>query len=370
MNVKISISALIASCGLHQSAQAWLPTHAGRNNGVGASTSWSFSVPYASQAALPSKSMLRSVVDGEAPSATISLSTDELKIVEDLFAKCKEKADGEPKAETLMEAVFEALPTMPPKLIVKLRQSETNENASVREVARSLNALLKERLEVAKETLMGLLNAGEVRKLDGLIGKAAREGRLDAAFFNVLTVNLQDAIVEAQQIPAEVHESTEGAATRAQILQHIYTRCQEEVEKTIPPGIALLNKLLRTQQESIRANLYSHYLTPQSDVIETPDGKKVELKNAGPNILVPLDDFIKAIDTAVVQVRTVENAGGTDRDAAASMVEACRQISKEARIIIGKHYGLASEELEAFEKGLQPVFRPTSRDSPYIQGQT
>jgi hypothetical protein len=60
----------------------------------------------------------------------------------------------------------------------------------------------------------------------------------------------------------------------SQILKHIYTRCQEEVEKMIPPGMALLSKLLRTEQYTIRANLYRLYVTPRvSMTIETPDGK-------------------------------------------------------------------------------------------------
>jgi hypothetical protein len=51
------------------------------------------------------------------------------------------------------------------------------------------------------------------------------------------------------------------------------------------------------------------------------------------------------------------------------MVESCRQIAKEARIVVGNSFGRDSEEMRLFEEGLQPVFRPSSPASPYIKGQ-
>jgi len=312
--------------------------------------------------------------------AVIEFSKDELENIERLM-----------NLEHDDTALLEALSNNSPKLIVKLRQSENSYIDSVRRVAIKLNSVLDARLAQAKETLQDFLNAGEIRKLDALIGRAARAGNLDVAFFNVLTMNLQDAArnenvfvdsgvaagddnaVEKGRVndgskPSGVSTVSDPAASRLQILQHIYTRCQEEVEKSIPPAMALLNKLLRTTQAPIRRNLYQHYLTPQPNTITTPDGKIVELAGTQP-VLVALTDFIDAIAKAVRQIRTVENAGGTDRESAANMVEACRTIAKEARIIIGEHYGTTSEELKTFEMGLQPVFRPSSPESPYIIGQ-
>jgi hypothetical protein len=65
----------------------------------------------------------------------------------------------------------------------------------------------------------------------------------------------------------------------------------------------------------------------------------------------------------------VEQAGGANREMAATMVEACRTMAKEARIVIGEHFGRESEELIKYEEGLQPVFRPESPESPYIKGE-
>jgi hypothetical protein len=291
----------------------------------------------------------------------IDFSESEQALIENLFEKCSAASVDE--SELIM---LEALPTLRPSLLLKLRQAENHlKNEAIRSVSQQLNVMLNARLELAKSTLQELLAAGEIRKLDSLIGSAARTGRLDVAFFNVLTVNLQEAMASSDAATDE----DDGTANRLQILKHVYTRCQEEVEKTIPPGTALLNKLLRTEQASIRLNLYEHYLTPRPNVITTPDGKEVKLNGTQP-VLVPMIDFVNAIDTAVLQIRDVENAGGTDQESAAMMVEGCRQIAKEARVVIGNSFGRDSEELRLFEEGLQPVFRPSSPESPYIRGQT
>ena len=294
-------------------------------------------------------------------------------------ANVSKDAEEEEDDETrLMESIRTALPTLPPRLMVKLRQLEAHSNPHVAQISQALNALLHQQLDQAAELLKQLLNAGEIRRLDSLIGKAGRDRRLDPAFFQVLSYNLQDAATrdEAENAPRDGNSNDDDAlkgdnapgASRYQILQHIYTRCQEEVEKTIPPAVALLNKLLRTEQPSIRSNLVSHYLTPPSTTIKSPDGSELQLTPTSPTVLVPLPDFVSAIAEFVEQIRTVESAGGTDRVAAAAMVEACRQVAKEVRVVVAAHYGTQSPELLQLQDGLQPVFRPSSTSSPYIQG--
>lgn len=294
----------------------------------------------------------------EAAASDSGLSDEEWKIVSELYGK----ASGDGAA--LAKIVLEALPTINPTLIMKLRGAVEDSREECVAVKNALNSVLDARLAGARDVLFEFLNAGEIRKLDALIGKAAREGKLDVAFFQVLNMNLQDA---SQEQPEEA-ESDENTANRFQILQHIYTRCQEEVEKTIPPGVALLNKLLRTDATSIRSNQLTHYLCPQSNLIKTPDGKELKLEGRD-KILVSHQEFIEAIGNAVKQIRTVEKAGGANKEMVASMVESCRQVAKEARMVIAEKFGQDSEELKKFEAGLMPVFRPSSSESPYIQGQ-
>jgi hypothetical protein len=287
-------------------------------------------------------------------------SDAEESILSDLLTK------SDANGGDLKQVVVEALPKLPPGFILKIRQSSFHPEEPVRRVASELNQILEARMLEAKQTLEDLLNAGEIRKLDSLIGTNAKKGMLDAAFFNVLTMNLMAATKAGDAPVTDVEKGV--AASRLQILQHIYTRCQEEVEKNIPAGTALLNKLLRTDQQSIRVNLYGYYLTPPKKTIESPDGKVIELSGTAA-VLVPPIELVEAIGAAVKHIRTVEQAGAMDRESAAAMVESCRNVAKEARMTIAEYYGVESTELAAFEEGLQPVFRPASADSIYIQGE-
>jgi hypothetical protein len=305
--------------------------------------------------------------DESSSQTNAEFSDAEQQLIERLYEKCQAAADKEVKEKIILET----LPTLRPSLLIKLRDAENyTKNSAIRSMAQQLNQMLQARLDLAKSTLQELLSAGEIRKLDNLIGSAARSGRLDVAFFNVLTVNLQEAMQNNDENADDADSSSDNvsaSASRLQILRHVYTRCQEEVEKTIPPGTALLNKLLRTEQASIRSNLYEYYLTPRPNTITTPDGNVLTLNGTQP-VLVSIQEFVQAIDTAVLQIRDVENAGGTDKESAAMMVEGCRHIAKEARVVIGNAYGRDSDELISLEEGLQPVFRPSNATSPYIAG--
>ena len=318
------------------------------------------------------------------PSPMSFLEIVEWKIIEDLHEKASKKASETEEEEAFQSAAEELLPALSPTLIMKLRSgeeivpAEASDNKSndrllkiFSEVSTALNTMTDRRLESARDVLKELMNAGEIKKLDAIIGKNARNQKLDVAFFQVLQMNMRDAAEEAQKATAAGDEDSSSAVDRFQILQHIYTRCQEEVEKVINPGTALLNKLLRTEVDSIRQNQLNHYLCPKPTTIKSPDGKEIVLNNGVPSKpLVSHPDFIEAIGNAVKQIRTVEKSGATTPEVAADLVETIRTVAKEARFIIGDHFGGNSTEVIAFEEALEPVFRPTSADSVYIQGES
>jgi hypothetical protein len=79
--------------------------------------------------------------------------------------------------------------------------------------------------------------------------------------------------------------------------------------------------------------------------------------------------LVDALAEAVKKIRTVEMAGGVERASAASLVESCRQIAIQARAVLAKEYGANSNILSKFQDGLQPVFRPDSAKSEFIQGE-
>ena len=335
------------------------------------------------------------------------LDDEEWKIVKEVHTQATAAAladENEEQNASFQNAAETIFPSLSPALIMKLRNGEEliamskskaeddkddNDDKQLLNVfldlSKALNAMTDRRLEDARNTLEQLLNAGEIKKLDALIGNSARKSKLDVAFFQVLQMNLRDASVEAQQAEVEAVEAEaaevegennkEGAtasANRYQILQHIYTRCQEEVEKTINPGTALLNKLLRTDVDSIRTNQLNHYLLPPPSTIKSPDGKEITLSaNSNKKSLVSHTDFCDAIGIGIKQIRSVEKSGATNVNAeiAANLVESIRKVAIEARFVIGEHYGGNSTEVIQFEESLEPVFRPTTPDSPYIQGE-
>lgn len=312
--------------------------------------------------------------DGEDVSKLVATLTDgEWSEISAIVAEA-----GDDK-EMLENIVADALPRFDPRLVMLFKKvaaspksnDEPDNIKDLRKVADILVFIMDKRLQSGRDLLKDLLDAGEIRKLDSLIGKAQKENRLDMAFFTVLNMNIKDAFDEAQSEGSNITggpvamtdmaskddmEEQGSGANRLQILQHIYTRCQEEVEKAVKPGVGLLNKLLRTEMPPIRKNQMQHYLSPQSS-LTLPDGKVIPLQTSG-KALVPPMELVSAMGDAVTQIRAVEKAGGTDRKTAADLVESIRQIAIEARFIIMEAYGEDSEDLKSFQNGLQPVFRP------------
>jgi hypothetical protein len=336
---KLVLKAIILCCGIIKSNYAFAPHHEYRAKFRDA----------------PAFSCLR----------TFSASVNDIELTDsegEVLRECWEQAKNDDTK--LKQIIVQNLPKFSPQLLMKLKQVPQNAPVMVKSVATIMQGILDDQLSQGREVLATLLAAGELRKLDAEIGKACRAGKLDMAFFSVLDLNIKDAVAEAA-----IDASQDGEASRLSILRHVYTRCQEEVEKLVPPGIALLNKLLRTDQNFIRANQLQHYLCPQPNVITLPDGQEIPVKDADQKkILVPPLELVNAIISTVKQIRTVENAGGMSKEAAANMVEACRTVAKEARLVIAENYGSSSQELSTLEKELQPVFRPDSSSSEYIQG--
>jgi len=142
-----------------------------------------------------------------------------------------------------------------------------------------------------------------------------------------------------------------------QILQHLYTRCQEELEKNIEDGgKQLLVKLLRTEDGGIRKNLLGHFLKPKNIVVN-PDGREIDLGGGG-RAKVELAEFQQALAKTVEDIRNLQEEETIDNVAAVNLVESTRQVAIDARLVIEEEYGVGSKELGDFEQFLQPIFRP------------
>jgi len=310
---------------------------------------------------------------------TPSLTSEDKLFITTIYTGCGDNI------EAMENSIAANLENMPPRLVVALQMAvdkgeweddDADFNKQMVAMGEALQNVLDGRLRGGRELLAELLNSGEIRKLDSLIGKSAKEGKLDMSFFSVLSMNMRDAKMNdvtgnvslsptlaqgegQEEVSGEEGQPTVGA-NRLQILQHIYTRCQEELEKNVAPGMGLLNKVLRTEISSIRTNQLEHYLGPQKTTITSPDGKTIDLGGTG-KPLVSHTEFTEALSNAVTQIRTLEAAGGTDRLSAVNLVESIRQIAMEARVVLVQSFGEGSDVVNEFQRDLQPVFRPGSK---------
>ncbi|GMI20970.1 hypothetical protein TeGR_g93 [Tetraparma gracilis] len=217
-----------------------------------------------------------------------------------------------------------AAPLLTPQLLADVAAESPALAAAVAKVRKGA-------LERGKATLERLLGAGEVRRLDSAIAKAASAGELDAAFFHVVNLNLSEAAAAAPEPGGEPGGA--AVAGRGQVLQHVYTRCQEELERLLSggpePAKALAVKLLRTEDAGIRGNLLRHNL-----------GRPGAAGGAGGEGAAPLvsaGEFVAALRDVVTRARGLEGGGG--RKAVADVVESARQVGIAGRRVLEEEFG-------------------------------
>jgi acetyl/propionyl-CoA carboxylase alpha subunit len=101
------------------------------------------------------------------------------------------------------------LDTMHPRLVVALQLAAEKKEWKVVEedtddeseefakqmvkVGTCLQNILDTKLKDGRELLASLLNSGEIRKLDSIIGKSAKDGKLDMSFFTVLNMKMESS---------------------------------------------------------------------------------------------------------------------------------------------------------------------------------
>jgi hypothetical protein len=319
-----------------------------------------------------------------------NLSPEDRSSVTSLFTKFKNNDS------IMMEnEIAKNIDTMSPSLLVALqmagetlewKEKDGADVASVIDfdsqmvcVGQALRNVLTKRLEHGKDLLQQMLTSGEIRKLDALIGKSAREGMLDTSFFQVLNANMMDASSSTMTTTSNIDDDSATTSAnninsntipdKLQILNHIQTRCHEELEKAVPPGTGLLNKLLRTTIPSIRDNQLRHYLGPRATSITSPDGKVIDLhlpksgNSGGGGAGAPLVSHVEfgtAISDAITRIRLIDNSGGTDKLVAQKLIEEVRQIAIEARRVLVSvtEGGEESTVVMEYSEMLGPVFRP------------
>lgn len=264
----------------------------------------------------------------------VSTSTED-----DLAAMLLASARDDGKLVTLIEDKLDEIDhTVMRRLMDALKGDENKDTAQ--RVIDALREAADRRLVGARELLEAVLDAGELLEMDRRLVKLFKDGLVDGSFIAVLNMNVAAARERANDDASE---------QRARVMEHLYTRVQEEWEKRCDnQANAVLHRLTRTEQAVIRRNILEYYLAPQTEIL-VPNGDPVPLDQPRPP-RISSRDFATAVATAVERLHNID----ADPGVIETSIEECRVIAKEARLVIMER--LPHEELEAFEQNLVATF--------------
>jgi histidinol phosphatase-like enzyme len=240
--------------------------------------------------------------------------------------------------KNLMEESFDKFTQEDIESIYSLA-NEDKENAW-KEVLDAFEYVKRTKLLGGKDLLQELLEAGEIRKLDSMVAKAVKDGKITPAFLKVITDNMKAA-------------REEGPEIKANLLTHIYTVVTEELEKATSPGLGLVSRLMRQEDPGIRSNLLNHYLRPQTEIL-LPDGEKIQLKEPKAALVHPMQ-FSEGITETVTKLRSMNIQ---DEELIAGMIEDVRKMAKEGRAVVVEAY--PESVVNEFSDSLTPVFKPAA----------
>lgn len=245
----------------------------------------------------------------------------------------------QPELEALVRSRFEELDEQTMRELSTTVAQGGAEGAAAQSVIGAVTVENDRRMVAAKDRLVYVIEAGELLEMDRRLMKLFRADEVDVPFLIVLNANAAAA--------AEGDD-----AGKAQVMEHLYTRTQEEWEKKIDPASGVLHKLTRQEQPVIRQNILDHYLAPQTQLF-LPDGKTVDLDKPRKPILSS-DAFAEAVASAVQRLRALENA---DAALVAASEAQLLDIAKEARLLIASTG--TPEELSSFEASLSATWPPS-----------
>ena len=245
-------------------------------------------------------------------------------------------ADGGSALEERLEEVFaQVSPDDLASLRMKVADPEAADHLAAQRLGDAIQLAMTRRLTDAKNVLEGL-----IQEADGDVNLKIRKMLKSVESPLPILMVLQLNIGEAQA-------SADGE--RLQVLMHISTVMQEELEKKSSRVRGMLNKLLRIEDENIRNNILRDQLTPV-EVAGAPEGGTPLMA-----AMVPPDRLAPAIASLVQEVdRQMVAVLGPDDEGRYETMDRIRQVAKQARLIIGEVYGQGL--MDTFSADLTPAF--------------
>jgi len=180
--------------------------------------------------------------------------------------------------------------------------------------------------------------------MDGKIAGLVRQGKIDTALYDLLQANLEQAQAAG--------EPGKGAAA---VLQKLKDRVRDELDKRLPPPVALLRRLLRMDSAEARQRLLKEKMSPKvvSKIMLIDAGGKTEPEDPKPD--VPPKDLVEAIKEIKMRF------GNVDENYDTGFVKKLEVISDEAEAVAldlagGKELTSTQAQDMAWDRGTVSVF--------------
>ena len=208
--------------------------------------------------------------------------------------------------------------------------STVHGNTDAQSILEALAVEQQKRILAATEALKSVLSLGDPRKMEGAVIKMVREGKIDEAFLLLLEANENQAMAA-------------GATGPAQIMSRIRLRAVEEKDKqSSSKEIALIRKLLRTEDSNIRETILEDAFTPRANLLvagttqnamKAIDGEAPDQEKPVPD--VPPPDFINACKAVLLNFGNL----GSDDANRGDLATRIRKIAAEAEVVATRIYG-------------------------------
>lgn len=231
--------------------------------------------------------------------------------------------------ETPATVVFAYYDQFDAQFIKVLKERSENGETESQDVLDALSTEQSNRLSAATENIKAVLAAGDPMRMEGVIVKFAKEGKIDEPFLLLLEANANQAAAAGAQGPA-------------QLMKKLGQRAMEEKDKqSQTKEIKLLRQLLRTDEAEKREELLTEAFTPKQGLIvegsaanamkamegELPDEEK-------PMPDVPPPDFINACKAVLLNFGNLSS--DDDRGDLSTRI---KQIANEAEVVATRIYG-------------------------------
>jgi len=211
-----------------------------------------------------------------------------------------------------------------------LAERSSNGDQDSKALLEAIAVQQQKKIAAATEAVKAVLSKGEPMMMEGAVVKMAREGKIDEAFLLLLEANENQA-------------RSAGANGPADLMKRLRLRAADEKDKqSSSKEIALLRKLLRNDDSSVREKILEDAFTPRQNLLVAGTAENMAKANEGeapdqdqPMPDVPPPDFINACKAVLLNFGNL----GADDENRGDLAMRIRKLAGEAEVVATRIYG-------------------------------